>query len=309
MKNRVCFTLFLTVFVGTFVGCDLATVTPPAPGAPTVTPSSPSITSEAGYVEPLKPSALLSTSVPADKIAAEKVPLPAVADLEGQIDAYIKKLDSDLEDLATSKNFKADATSLHRDANALALIALAIGLSDENGKLKTAAAGIVAAAKAVEKAGDLAAASAAVANVKTSLTGTADAASLGWTKVASLAPVMKAVPNINANVTRNSSTERRLTAGARVKDAQAAVTEGTAAMAVIMQGSIANYDETDKAGSADDWERLCKEFRDLALKANAEMHSFVDGKSDFAKLTASLEAMRKSCDDCHNVFHKAAVGK
>ena len=315
IPSSLAFILTLTVFV---IGCGREPVPPAAPApvapgdstAPAGIPASPGVTTEDAYVQPMTPRTVtMALATPAAKIAAEKVPLPPVADLEGQVETYIKKLDGDLEDLASTKNFKADSGSLLRDSNALALIALGIGLAEEEGKLKKAAPGIVAAAQAVGKAEDLAAAQKAVADVKTALTGSGDPTTLGWTKVAALAPVMKAVPNISSNVTRNSSTERRLSTGARMKDARAAVLEGTAAMAVIVQGSMANYEETNKAGSAADWERLCKEFRDLALKANAEAHNFVDGKSDFATLSTALETMRKSCDDCHNVFHKAAIGQ
>lgn len=283
----------------------------PAPSRPSGPVGPGTTTNENVYVEPLVPTASLDKALPAmlaadtgAKFGAEKTPFPPVADLEGQLESYIKKLDRSLEDLESSKNFKADSEALIRDANALALIALALGLAEEESKFKQAAPAMIKAATAVEEAGDFAAAKAAVEAVKQGMHDKGDPSTLAWTKVAKLGPVMKAVPNISANVTRNGNTENKVTGRGKTH-----VLEGTAAMAVLVQGSMANYDETDKAGSKEEWERLCREFRDLAIKANAEAHKVIDKTGVYADFMSAFDAMKVSCDNCHKVFHQAAIGK
>lgn len=293
-------TLALALALCLTVGCK--NDTPPAPQAPQ-TPAS--TTDESAYVEPLVPrtTALVSAEI-VGKVAEEKAPLPPVADLEGRIEFFVKKLDTNLEDLAGTKDYKADNGSLLRDVNALALIALAIGMSEEDGKFKKAAPGIVEAAMAVEKATTLKEAQDAGKAVKDALTSEGDPSKLAWTKVASLTPVMLAVPNISSNITTNSNTEGKLK-----KRGQKATIEGTAALAAIVQGSIANYEETDKAGTKEQWETLCREFRDHALKANEAVHKFAAEEIDYAAASKALEDMRANCDACHKVFHQAAIGQ
>lgn len=315
MKKSFAFLCALCFGVCLLSGCAGATP-PPGPTGPagpngSTEPGAPATTTdEEAYVEPLVPrTTALVGAIPAGKVAADaagKVALPPVADLEAQVAVYLKKLESDLEDIdATTKNYKAERESLLRDANALVLIALAIGLSDEAGTMKEAAPGIVDAAVSVEAATDYAAAKKAVEDVKAALTSKGDPKTLAWKKVATLGPVMKAVPNISSVVTISSNSERKM----KSAKGQAATLQGTAALAAIMQGSIANYDETDKSGTAADWEGFCIAFRDLALDANTEVHKFIDGTGNYATASAALDKMKASCDDCHKVFHQAAIGK
>ncbi|MCL2120506.1 MAG: hypothetical protein FWH27_18995, partial [Planctomycetaceae bacterium] len=233
--------------------------------------------------------------------AADDVPLPPVADLEEQVDSYIKELDKSLEDLAASRDFASDANVLARDANTLIIIALALGMSEENGKYKAAAPEIIKAAQTVAAAKDLAAAKAGLAAVKAALE-KKSTDKLEWKKMAKMEPVMKlAVPRINTGMTRYIRTEATLKRGIPN------VAGATAALAVIAQGLKPNFDETIKPDNEDDWVRLSRDFRDLALKANAAIHGFEKGDVSFDDFKAVLTTMKESCEHCHAVFTEGAI--
>ncbi|HBT75865.1 MAG TPA: hypothetical protein DEB39_02835 [Planctomycetaceae bacterium] len=304
--NRVSSSVFALVVSFTamlVIGCEGDSASPPGP----TTPIGPATTTEGrGYVEPLVPRAtVFLPATPGAKFADEKVPLPPVEDLVAQVANYIKKLDTDIEDISDTKNYTADNESLLRDANAFILIVLAIGLSEEDSSLKKAAPGLLEAAFAVIKATDFPGARAGVEGIKKALESSGDPSTLTWTKVAVLGPVMKAVPNISSSVATASNTPKKLKSAKGL----AMTLQGTATLAAIMQGSIANYDESDKNGTREQWEKLCRDFRDMALKANAEVHLFADGKAEYSAASGALDAMKASCDDCHKVFHQDAIGK
>jgi hypothetical protein len=233
--------------------------------------------------------------------AADAVPLPPAADLDEQVEFYIKEFDKSLEDLAASKDFTADANILARDANTLILIALAIGMSEETGKYKAAAPEIIKAAQAVADAKDLAAAKTAEAAVKAALE-KKSTDKLEWKKVAKMEPVMKlAVPRINTGMTRYLRTEALLKRGIPN------ITGATASLAVIAQGVKPNFDETIKPDNEEEWVKLSKDFRDLALKANAAIHGFEKGDVTFDAFKDALAAMKESCEHCHAVFTEGVI--
>ena len=228
--------------------------------------------------------------------AAEPLPLPPAADLEFQVDFYITEFDKRLDDLATSKDFAEDSNTLVGDANALVLVALAIGMSEGDSKYKAAAPEIIKAAQAVGDAKDLAAAKAGVAAVKSSLE-KKSTDKLEWAKVAKMPPAMKyAVPRINTGMTRYVRTEATLKRGVPN------VAGGIAALVAISQGLAPNFDETVKADKKDDWIKLSQDFRDAALKANAALHGFEKGDVTFDAFKEALTVLKEDCEHCHAVF-------
>jgi len=228
--------------------------------------------------------------------AADTVPLPPAADLDFQVDFYITEFDKSMEDLAASKDFAADSTVLARDANALILVALAAGMSEEAGKYKAAAPEIIKAAQAVSTAKDLAAAKAGVAAVKASLE-KKSTEKLEWVKVAKVEPTMKlAVPRINTGMTRYLRTEALLKRGIPN------IAGATAALAAISQGLMPDYDETIKPDKKDEWVKFSEEFRDAALQANAALHGFDKGDVTFDAFKEAIAKMKENCEHCHVVF-------
>jgi hypothetical protein len=73
-----------------------------------------------------------------------------------------------------------------------------------------------------------------------------------------------------------------------------------ATLAVIAQGSIADTSEAKDDEGIKKWYGFCIQMRDAAAALNKAVH---DGDKDAAE--KAMEALNKSCDDCHEVFHKA----
>ena len=242
------------------------------------------------------------------KYAAEVVPLPPLDDLTAQVDEYMTKLGANLESLDGSPRYAADATDIVRDANALSLVALAIGLADADSKYKKSAPQIVSAAQTLAAAKSFDEGQKAYDGLKSALTGMGDGTPLSWSvKVAHLTPLMKAVPNLSSTVKRLTNTERKLDILLERKPEQ--VYGALAALAAISQGSLASFSETTKPDAEAEWKKFCEDFRDAALNANAVTHQVAEKKADYAAFKIALDAMASSCDHCHAVFYPSAVGQ
>ena len=248
-----------------------------------------------------------------EKYAAEAVPLPPIEDLTAQIDEYITKIGVSLESLDGSPRYAADSADIVRDANALALVVLALGLAEADSKYKKSASQIIAAAKNLSAAKNLEEGQKAYEMLKSSLTDTNAGKPLSWSdKVADLTPAMKALPNLSSAVKRVSDTERKLNVSLDRRAQQ--VFSQIAAMAAIAQGAIPNVVETTKPDAAAEWKKHCEEFRNAAIKVNAVVRQYAQDRADekepdYAVFSAGFRAMTTSCDDCHKVFYPNAVGK
>ena len=270
------------------------------PMFPETEPESGPLSGDLSKNEPLLPKAdrqISMYAVPVERSSAKTdAKLPKVSDLEPQIEDYVKSIKKNLDDLDGSVRFADDADVLHRDANTLVLIALALGVSDEENKYKKSAPAIIAAARKIETVITFDAAEKAVAELEKSLTASPAQVELKWEKVASLKPLMKAVPYINNVVKRNLRNEAALKKGAPK------VVQGTAVLAVIGQGSVPNADETTKPASADQWKKLCFDFRDAALDVNEKTGAYIEGKATFDDVDAAFETLSETCNTCHEVF-------
>lgn len=248
--------------------------------------------------------------VPAEafgKIAAEAFPMAPIADLVAQVDEYMDKIGKNLEDLDPSVAYRDDAGRILRDANGLALIALSIGMAPTDSPYKKKAPALLKAATELARAGSSDEAKKSYEQIRLALEGEGGAETLQWTKVAQLAPVMKAVPNLSSTVVRLTGTERNLKRN--LQRTPKRVFGPTAGLAAIFQGSVANAADTIKPDAVDEWTRECEMFRDVAIKANAAAHGYADGKIDYAEYWSACKEMVDSCDRCHKVFYPDAVGK
>jgi hypothetical protein len=154
------------------------------------------------------------------------------------------------------------------------------------------------AAEAVAKAKTFQAAKAAVAEVKKAVeTGKANPTSLKWEKVADIVELMKAVPLANNRLKRNV----RATLFKR-KSADNGADSTT--LAVIGQGSIADTSQAKTPEQAKQWQEFCIKMRDAAAAVNKEVHA-----GDQPAAEKAMANLIKTCDTCHEVFHKEQVGK
>jgi len=242
------------------------------------------------------------------KYATESIPLPPIDDLTAQLDEYMLKLGTNLESLEGNTRYAADAIDIVRDANALSLVAQAIGLTEVDSKYKKSAPQIIVAAQNLAAAKNYDDGQKAYAGLKSALSSTGGGAPLSWSvKVAHLPPLMKAVPNLSSTVKRLTNTERKLTVLLERKPQQ--VYGALAALAAISQGSMANVSETSRPDAVAEWKKYCEEFRDTALKANAVTRQFAESQADYGTFKTAIDAMSASCDHCHEVFYPSAVGQ
>ncbi len=225
-------------------------------------------------------------------VVAADPAMPAVstfapaADLVGQVDYYVDRLEKAVENEA---EYADAAGKINKDANTLILIALALGLHDTANKYHAAAPGLIRAAQAVAAAKDYAAAKAAVAALKSALASQGSTASLKWEKLASLEALMEQVPLVNSRLKRNL---RRFEARADQNAGDAAV------LAVIAHGSMANVGETKKPDQAEKWFAYCVQMRSAAAAVNAAIRN-----KDKAACDKAMKDLNQSCEDCHAVFH------
>ncbi len=232
----------------------------------------------------------------AEPPAAPKVSTFAPAkDLANQVDAYIESFEEAVKD---AEEYKASEGKLAKDANTLILVALGLGLHDEESQYKAAAPALIKAAQELADAKDFASAKAAVAAVKKAAGAKGDPSALKWEKVASLQQTMKAVPGIDSRLKRNTRTEKALKTKAKTSSSDAAT------LAIIAQGSIADTSEAKGDDQIKQWYKACELMRDAAAKVNAGVRA-----GDFGAVKAAKKDLEKSCHDCHEVFHKEALEK
>ncbi len=245
-------------------------------GKPAEKPAQRAVASAAGMPAPPK----VSTFAPA-------------ADLARQAEWYVRKLEKSTADEAA---YKDSADSMGRDANTLAVIALVLGLNDQESSFKANAAAVMKAAQGLAATKDYSSAQKAVAALKEAVAGKAKTeATLKWEKVASLPELMKQVPIINTKLKRNIK-------GAKFKS-KAKDTEGyTAVLAAIAQAAMADTSQTRNPEQVKQWYDWSAKARDYAGAVNAAIHAGHKSAAEDA-----MKKMAQNCDDCHAVFHPGAA--
>jgi hypothetical protein len=218
-------------------------------------------------------------------------------DLENQMSAYRKRLEEGTEN---ENEYKDSQGAVTKQANTVILIALALGLHDEENQYKAAAPALIKAAQELSAAREYPAAKAGVEALKKAAESKeGPTTELKWTKMASLPELMKQVPTVNTRLKRNTRTE------AAFKKQKKANGGDSAVLAVIAQGSLADTAEAKgDAAKVKQWYELCAKMRDQAAQVNAAVH-----KGQFGAAEKSMSALNKTCDECHEIFHPAAIGK
>jgi hypothetical protein len=216
-------------------------------------------------------------------------------DLVGQLQAYIKEIDSTL---SSEEEYKDSEGKIGRCTNTLAVIALCLGLHDEDNQYKNRAPALIKAAQALAATTDYQSAKKAFDAVKAAADGKLPGqGELKWEKTASLPELMKQVPNINTKLKRNIK-------GAKFKSKAAETAGYTAAIAAIAQGSMADASAAKNPQEINKWYEFSAAMRDSAGAANAAIHA---GNEPAA--AEAMQKLAKSCTDCHTVFNPEAILK
>jgi len=236
----------------------------------------------------------------ANPAVADPPPAPPVSsfapaeDLVGQVEYYVEELEESVEN-EDEYNDAQETDKIGKKANALVLIALALGLHDTDNRYRKAAPAILKAAQEVAGTKDFTSASAAVAKLKEATAATdGDPAVLKWEKVASLPALMEEVPLVDSRL-------KRYVRGSRFATKKEDSAGFSAVIAVIAQGSRANADETEKPTELEQWYKFCVQMREAATKVNAAIRA-----QDEAAKDAAMELLEQSCSDCHDVFNPDA---
>ncbi|MCS7305250.1 MAG: hypothetical protein NZ602_09120 [Thermoguttaceae bacterium] len=262
--------------------------------APQTKPSPPEIPSQPPKQEPTSPPAAEKPPSPAP--LAKNAPVSSYApaeDLEAQMELYLEELQKAVQN---EEAFKDIEGRLAEDGNTLIILALALGLHDQPNKYQKAAPALMAAAKELASAKDFSSAKKAVQALVSAVSSQGDPSSLKWEKVASLPPLMKAVPLISTKITDSALKPARLEKRGKLYAGYAAL------LGVIAQGALPNADETEKPNEVEKWEQFCLQMRAAAGELNAAIRA----KNSEAALKANAK-LRQSCDDCHAVFHTKQV--
>jgi len=260
---------------------------PKAPATPAAKPEEPKT--------PAEPAAKPEAAMPAP-VGGDEVKVSAFApaeDLVNQFDAILKDLTKAVE---SETEFKDAESKIPKDVNTLIVVAQALGLHDQENKYQKNAPAIVKAAQALAGAKGYADAKQGVEALAKAAAEGGEGPALTWEKMASLEELMKAVPLINTKLKRN-------TTGSRFKS-RAKDTAGYAAViAAIGHASIADLSETKSPEEVEKWKKYCVEMRDAAGALNAAIRA-----GDEKAAADVMAKLAQSCDDCHAVFHKEALG-
>ena len=165
------------------------------------------------------------------------------------------------------------------------LLAVALGLSDEDNKYRANAGALVVACQTLAAATDFASTKQAVDGV---VAATKGQGKVKWGKLAKLAVLMKQVPNVNTKLKSNIK---------HLKTKAKEAAGNSAALAVIAQGAMGNVGDTIKPNQSKKWFGYCEEMRDAAAAVNAGTHA-----KDEKAVEGAMDRLQQSCDDCHKVF-------
>jgi hypothetical protein len=199
------------------------------------------------------------------------------------------------ESTADEAAYKESVDKIAKDSSTLAVIALALGLNDQDSKFKAHAGAIMQAAQQLAATKDLASAKKGVAALKEAVEGKAKSdVTLKWEKVASLPELMKQVPIINTKLKRNLK-------GNNFKSKAKDTAGYTAVLAAIAQGAMADISAAKNPEQVKQWYDWSAKARDYAGAVNAAIHA---GNESAA--TEAMKKMAQNCDDCHAVFHPGA---
>jgi hypothetical protein len=229
------------------------------------------------------------TAAPVEPPAPPKVSTFAPAeDLVAQADKLAETLDTDT---ATEEAFKDADTNIARNANLLALTAVALGLHDQDNKYKPNAGAVYEAATKLAAAKGFAAAKPAAAELKAATEGKGKAGAsqqLKWSDAPALTLLWPQAESLKTNLPTDKTYKKRLKNAPR----------NSATIAVIGQAAVL-MPETKTPEETKQWIDFAVEMRDAAAALNAAAHA-----KDEKAVVAARDKLDKNCNDCHAVFRK-----
>jgi len=214
-------------------------------------------------------------------------------DLARQADKFIQTMKNTV---ASQEEYNDSEGKIGRDSNTLIVIALALGLHDQDNKYKARAGALMKAAQDVAATKDYASAKKAVAALEKVAAANGKAGpGLKWEKVASLPDLMKQVPMVN---TKLKLCVNKTNFKKKAKDSAGY----SAVIGAIAQATIADTSTTKNAAQVKQWQKFSKAMRADAGEVNAAIH-----KGDEPATDKAMKKLNQSCEDCHAVFKPEVV--
>lgn len=214
-----------------------------------------------------------------------------VKDAEAQLEYYVEKIGQDLSD---KEDFgEAHHKRIGLDAATVAVLALHLGLHDEETKLKSSASKIIeVASELADNAEDFDAAAKSHASLVAAMKTRPEGEEPSWDEpVADLASLMQQVPIINDKLRRGVNDKRRFERNA-TKTAAHAVTLAAIANASMMDSNYCSDEDEEK-----EWKKICADMRD----ACADVYRALLKKDQDAAKKGNQRVV-ESCDACHHKF-------
>jgi cytochrome c556 len=213
-----------------------------------------------------------------------------IDDLANQIDLYAKEIDTALVTPADYDEVKK--TKVKKQAHTITVLALSLGMHDEDHPLKSAAPALIETSQALAKASENTEEAVAARNALMSALKAGPATGeVAWKQVASQGQLMKQVNTLHTRLKRSVTPTR-------FKRTQKESAGDAAVLAAIGQAILFDTHEVKNEADLPKWYELSAEFRDLAGELNAACRN-----DDQAQAAALVKKLEKSCSDCHKVFH------
>jgi cytochrome c556 len=246
---------------------------------------------------------------PASTVASDDNAIPKFSTFASADDlaAEVKFLVADLGKAVDNEDdYKSQAEGRFiRDGNTITLIAIALGLHDQDSPLKPHAKAIAAAARKLAQTKDFATTKQTNEDLKACLAATKQAVQdlkaavggqgvggdeLKWGKVAKLNSLMKdEVPNVNT----------KLKTGLRhFKTRSGEAASNAATVALIAENAMLYVGDTKKPTEAAKWIEFAAQMRAAASDVAAKVHA-----GDEAGANAAMDKLNDSCTACHRVFN------
>ncbi|MDO5309110.1 MAG: hypothetical protein Q4G03_06405 [Planctomycetia bacterium] len=231
---------------------------------------------------------------------AQEERLPSAENLVSAIDSLCEALKRDVDDMKMIPSFDDGAVAVRRDANALAVVALALGVSKEDAPLKSVAKELVEIASTIASAGNAEEIEAAVKALDALKPGAKVDDQLQWHEVASLQPLMKyAVPSLSTDIKRLGRNEKTFLRGNNAKK----VVDASTILVAIALGCRENVDQTLAPKEDALWREYCERLATAALDFNACANDVAAGKGDFDAMKDAFKVVESTCNStCHEKF-------
>lgn len=210
---------------------------------------------------------------------------------EAQLKYFIEKIGADLSDKAEFG--EAEHRRIALDASTVAVLALMLGMHDEESELKTSASKLIGCAgELVDNAESFDGATTVHGTLSKVWKDKPKGDDVSWEEpVADLALLMQQVPIINDGLRRGVNDKRRFKRNAE-KTAARAVTLAAIANASMMDTTYCSDEDDEKL-----WQQICVDMRD----ACSDVYKALMAK-DQDRAKAGNAKVVESCDACHHKF-------